>query len=1434
MLFLKPLARSLRRRTEEADSQLICGLLVGRRGAVDAVLHAPAVRNDAVRPDAAIQVSEKACQDLINAAERDGDTLLGYFYSKKAEDVAHNLDTLPLPPVHYVLKIVQISGSYVRWEFERVDTVTGQRASEPLLQRSEADIEKQLGTGQPPAENGSASTPHNQGHDRPRASEQHSGQGTPPQTHGNEPANQPHTSGEVSNVAPLPVHPSSEREEAHGHVRYLNDYYGTIETETGQQVNFLLANHPHLQAAFEADLLVRILYEPSTLTVVESVVLDDDEDEQGPPSADWFRRQTQHRESVMEFLAQLRESEHLLWYGLKLGREAVYAEPQRPLAPNVHASLSAALDVRSFQFYRHQAATLDALRSKNHVMLLTATASGKTLCYNPAVVDAIAEDPQAHALYIFPLNALMLDQEQKLKDLQAALEARGVTMSIAHLKGGMGSAERDALAETCPNIVATNPEMVNQLLKDQHKGAWPTFFQHLRYIVVDEVHMYRSMFGMHMANILRRLSITLVRSGARPQYILSSATVGDPQDLAERLTKVPRKYWTFVPPDEDGSAQRDKHWAVVTPPPAATDANRSRSHYAVYTEYVAELFVRLLMTDRHEPLHTIVFARSIKEVKQIFDRARTILQARRPELSRRITQYVAADLKGDDTARRDIYEGLKEGRYVGVISTTALEAGIDIGALDACIIAGFPDSVMTMRQMAGRCGRRQEGLVVFVPHPRGALDSYYAEHPQQLLKQSPEVYAIDPSTPSILRRHIYAAAFEQQGIWLGELQRAFGATAVKKVLAESIAAGALTQTDDWVRALKGDLWRTDQADPHFMGDLRSNRQMPFVLCRNPRCGEWSCDTRCTARVAEVEQLYAYRDAHPGAVYQDKQSELYRCVSLDEAKRRIVVKKLPDDTRERTFGDMETSIEVVEVERTKRIVDGVDLYFGKVRVQTIFSGFYRYFLIPRLRCRSCKRTYPPRRCASCNREAEHFETTCPVCYEETMEPTHCPAGHPLEVSLDETKPERQSFPAPFDHDLYLITLDTVGIWLSIDPALAPALEMASPCKIVEDNKVMEFVRRPTNPTRLIRDYRLSAEEAEVVYAYHQRAQQALNRPVRKKRKAKNRVFPAVYGHCLREHLLRHLEPDRAGTIFATITGYQIDNNHVCRDCRSNMLYPALHTLEHQLLTLYPSTVMGDRDDVGGVTFFLHEATRRPTLFIYDNYDQGIGASEKIYDHFDQLLEHAVGLRKCTCGRDRGCPLCVQRSRCTARNDHLSKNAAQALLYRLLSRGEYEVDDDLEVDAHTRRSREDKPAPRQAQQPRANTIGDPCVLLRVLPQVHDHVLGAALHARAEEIDHDMPPLSLEQLQEAFNLVHARPRPEKLHLEEHPNPYHMMHLHDRASLRVVEKVRRVLTLKLHPDRYPKAERAAATAQMQLLNTAFDRIRKLKQDSGNGESAS
>ncbi len=618
-------------------------------------------------------------------------------------------------------------------------------------------------------------------------------------------------------------------------------------------------------------------------------------------------KQEGHRFEIMSFLEQHARDGLIEFYRLRQGRKARFAQPALPLNAPIQQAIQASLN--GFQgFFQHQAHALDAIRQGRNLVVVTQTASGKTLCYNPAIFEYLAGNPAGHALYLFPLNALMMDQKEKIDDLVKALQAKGIQVTARTLVGGMGS-QRDEIARLSPHILATNPEMLSVVLKEARK-KWSNFFSHLQYIVIDEVHTYRGMFGVHMAGLMRRLLLTARRFGADPRIILSSATVSNPLDLATRLTSLPEASFELIDESQDGSLQADKHWAVLNPD-WGSPTPRFGNYQAVAADVFIELLTRRNAQGQPSPLNTILFCRSIREVKSLSRMVERSLQQRAPYLKGKIKTYISAELTIE--AKREIYDGLRSGKYLGVISTNALEAGIDIGHLDACLIAGFPFSVMAMRQMAGRVGRQEEGLVLFIPYPLNPLDQYYRDHPDLLLSQPPEVFVVDPHNPYLGRKHINAAAFDLAGLTGAELGQYWGER-----------AGEITtqaQKDGVMHLINGRWMGTPRNysnpdDVYAIQSLRSTSQQPYAICvedDSPCPAGSTCTPQasqpCPRRVAILDRQYIYRDCHPGAIYEATDGRLYRVVSFDEANRVVKVQELPENTLERTYVEADLTVEV---------------------------------------------------------------------------------------------------------------------------------------------------------------------------------------------------------------------------------------------------------------------------------------------------------------------------------------------------------------------------------------------------------------------------------------------------------------------------------------------------------------------------------------------
>ncbi len=418
-------------------------------------------------------------------------------------------------------------------------------------------------------------------------------------------------------------------------------------------------------------------------------------------------------------------------------REGAYAAFPADLDPR----LSRALRGRGIdRLYVHQARSFEAARAGRNVCVVTPTASGKTLCYNLPVAQALLESSSARALYLFPTKALSQDQQAELNELSLSGE---LPIRVATYDGDTPSSLRAAARDT-GRIVITNPDMLHSGVLPNHP-KWIKFFSDLRYVVIDEMHGYRGVFGSHVANVIRRLRRVAAFYGAHPSFILCSATIGNPAELAHRLIGEDVELV-----DENGAPSAPKLVAFCNPPLVDPVQGIRKS---TATESV-ELALRLLRAG----IKTILFARSRVRVELIASYLNDALANVWTENERiRVEPYRSGLLPNE---RRAIEKGLRNGDIQGVVSTNALELGIDIGGLDAAVIAGFPGSFASFWQQAGRAGRRAgASLAVFVASS-SPLDQYIVAHPDYFFGRDPESARLDADNPYVYADHVKCAAFE--------------------------------------------------------------------------------------------------------------------------------------------------------------------------------------------------------------------------------------------------------------------------------------------------------------------------------------------------------------------------------------------------------------------------------------------------------------------------------------------------------------------------------------------------------------------------------------------------------------------------------------------------------------------------------------------------
>ena len=388
--------------------------------------------------------------------------------------------------------------------------------------------------------------------------------------------------------------------------------------------------------------------------------------------------------------------------------------------------------------YSHQAATAELVHGGKNVVVVTPTASGKTLCYNLPVLNAVLENPDTRALYLFPTKALAQDQLAELHDLATRLEDR---FGVFTYDGDTPQDARKAIRER-GHIVLTNPDMLHSGILPHHT-KWMRLFENLRYIVLDELHTYRGVFGSHLANVLRRLRRVAQFYGSDPQFICCSATIANPGALAAQL--IEREVQVV---EENGAPSGEKLFAFYNPPMVNRNLGIRRSYINEATRVARELLAR--------KLQTIVFANSRLHTEVLL----TYLQQANPPKPGQpepVRGYRGGYLPGE---RRDIERGLRDGRIRGVVTTNALELGIDIGSLDACVMAGYAGSIASTWQRAGRAGRRSgTSCAVFVASS-APLDQFIVQHPDYFFGSSPEHAHIQPDNLEILVNHLKCAAFE--------------------------------------------------------------------------------------------------------------------------------------------------------------------------------------------------------------------------------------------------------------------------------------------------------------------------------------------------------------------------------------------------------------------------------------------------------------------------------------------------------------------------------------------------------------------------------------------------------------------------------------------------------------------------------------------------
>ena len=573
-----------------------------------------------------------------------------------------------------------------------------------------------------------------------------------------------------------------------------------------------------------------------------------------------------------------------------------------PLPDDMDPRLCDVLRARGIhRLYCHQAECFRLARQGRDFVVVTPTASGKTLCYNLPVVSAILKSNDARALYLFPTKALSADQVSGLYDM---IEALGVDIKTYTYDGDTQAAARKAIREA-GHIVVTNPDMLHANILPHHT-RWVKLFENLEYIVIDELHTYRGVFGSHLANVLRRLMRLCAFYGSHPRFILSSATIANPVELASQLTG--REVAAVT---ENGAPMGERHFVFYNPPVV----NRQLGIRRGVVNEVRRIAEGLLRND----IPSIVFCKSRIQVEVI---TRHLKECARTAygLSGRVRGYRGGYLPSE---RREIERGLRAGEVDMVVSTNALELGIDIGSLTACVLCGYPGTIASTWQQAGRAGRRKDTALTILVASSAPLDQYVIQNPDYFFRASPEHALVQPNNLYIVLSHIKCAAYE---LPFEEGERFGGLSDTAQYLEY------LTE-NNILRHVEGKYYWMEEELPSGEISLRSAKTENFVIIdiTNPAHHRV---------VGEMDRFTVPMLLHENAIYMHD-ARMFQVEKLDLAACKAYIRAVDVDYY--TDADLNVSLHILDDLEHKPAPGGADVALGELRVSTIVKMFKKFKL-----------------------------------------------------------------------------------------------------------------------------------------------------------------------------------------------------------------------------------------------------------------------------------------------------------------------------------------------------------------------------------------------------------------------------------------------------------------------------------------------------------
>jgi ATP-dependent helicase YprA (DUF1998 family) len=911
------------------------------------------------------------------------------------------------------------------------------------------------------------------------------------------------------------------------------------------------------------------------------------EPDEVPASASFLDARAFDAQDVPSFIAHL---ERTLLNDTIVHRETIPPRPSRRvmdashLGPRVARILEAAgID----GLWSHQEEGIRHLQQGDNVVVATPTSSGKTLIYNAAVLDDLMQHPSGCAIYIFPLKALEQDQLDELRTLLGNL-ACGLTAEI--YDGDTKPHVRDRIRKNPPNILITTPDMLHSGLLAFHE-AWEETLRNLRWLVVDELHTYNGIFGSHVLHLFRRLSRVCACYDSAPRYVTCSATIGNPQELAERLFGRP-----FLPITDSGAPTAARHFLFVDP---ADSPNTVAS--------------RLLQAGVQRSLRTIVFTRARAVTELVY---RWATQHRR-DLARKISSYRAGYLPEE---RRQIESQLMNGDLLGVVSTSALELGIDIGGLDICVLVGYPGSIVNTWQRAGRVGRQGRESLVILLASRDALDQYFMKHPEQFFGRDIEDAVADPGNRYILEQHLPCAA--------RELPITADEPGYCEIPGYREALDRLTERGELLQSADGDVWFASRKQPHRFVNMRAIGESWTVVSGGrgggPRGNESSHQP--VGREPDDEDREA---GHRGTAG--------RRGSADERRDRQGMDLFPPDgTGRRRRSEEHGRDHSTPNDGAGPVAERHEASAGSCSCDDAMHAHDHGYghgyghghghgnlspepsddgtpPIPTVRDGGCR--YPIGTVSGGQLYSE--------CYEGAV---YLHRGR--QYLIGERNPTKRQ----------------------IEARLVDVPYYTRPKKEKETEILEELASKPMHGYQA-KLGRLRVESQVIAFE-------------------KVRVGD---GAVMSRHPL-----DCPVEVFETV-GFWLEmdapfKKHLKRRGHHHM--GSLHATEHATKSLFPLLALSKGTDVGGICYPMHPQLRKGAIFIYDQYPGGIGLAEKGFDMLDRLLELTLGMvAGCDC--EEGCPSCIHFPTCGAGNHPLDKAGCVHLLELLSGRAQLDAEA-LEVD------------------------------------------------------------------------------------------------------------------------------------------------------------